>query len=125
MSDKPKPGKDKDVRYIRQALDATQRLLDLLGVPPGELLDQQTTGLLAELMLVVIDQIDELDQMISDPTVSPVRLIEQNRQVRKQIRQLLQQNEGLDPTNLLLLVQNVGNQLTSLLVIKEIRRDEG
>lgn len=125
MSDKPKPGKDKDVRYIRQALDATQRLLDLLGVSPGELVDQQIPGLLAELMLVVIDQIDELDQMISDPTVSPVRLIEQNRQVRKQIRQLLQQNEGLDPTNLLLLVQNVGNQLTSLLVIKEIRRDEG
>lgn len=121
MSDKPKPGKDKDVRYIRQASDATQRILDLLSILPTKSISEQTPGLLAELVLLVIDQLDELNQMLSDPTMSPINLIEQNRQVRQQLRQLLLGQEGKDATTLLLLAQNVGNQLTSLLVIKDIR----
>ena len=62
MSDKPKPGKDKDLRYIRQAMDETQQLFALLGQAVAQA-DDQTAERLAAMMLLVLEQLDLLDQM--------------------------------------------------------------
>jgi hypothetical protein len=122
MSDKPKPGKDKDLRYLRQATEETDRLFGvfcgLADLQPGEL----WAATLTEAMLLVLDQLDLLDQMIVSTTDSPVPVIELNRKLRKLIGCCTTQTlTAAQQTALLQSVQALGGQLRALLVVKEIR----
>jgi hypothetical protein len=88
MSDKAKPGKDKDLRYIRQAMEATDQLFTLLGERVDELCADQPADAVAEALLLLSDQLDQLSQMVEEPACSPASVIEQNRQVRGLVRAL-------------------------------------
>jgi hypothetical protein len=122
MSDKPKPGKDKDLRYIRQAMEETDALLGLFGVL---LASEQLNGLseaVASTTLVAIDQLDLLDQMLNEPTLLPVTVIDNNRQLRNMIKPLLHMKLPASEQQALAKIALVlGNQLKWLLVVKEIR----
>jgi hypothetical protein len=126
MSDKPKPGKDKDLRYIRQAMEATDLLFCLLGeVATGVTAHSATHGAalaLADAFLLVAEQLDRLSEMVETPAALPTVVIEQNRQVRMIVRQLMQVGDG---ATLVQLAQAAGNQLRALLVVQEIRTQHG
>jgi hypothetical protein len=122
MSDKPKPGKDKDLRFIRQAMEATQALFSLLGEQMAEPDHSRCAILLAEALLLTTDQLDLLDQMLTDVTCPPTVVIEQNRQLRQIVRGLLHENGVVNRVALARVAQATGTQLTALLVVKEIRQ---
>jgi hypothetical protein len=124
MSDKPKPGKDKDLRFIRQAMEATQALFGLLGDQITEPDNPRCATLLAEALLLTTDQLDLLDQMLTDATCAPTAVIEQNRQLRQLVRTLLQQNGTVDRPTLARVAHATGTQLSALLVVKEIRQPQ-
>lgn len=124
MSDKPKPGKDKDLRFIRQAMEATQALFSLLGEQMGEPDDPRCATLLAEALLLTADQLDLLDQMLADATCAPTLVIEQNRQLRQLVRNLLHENGAVNRPTLARVAHATGTQLSALLVVKEIRQPQ-
>lgn len=124
MSDKPKPGKDKDLRFIRQAMEATQTLFGLLGEQVTEPGDQRYVTLLAEALLLAADQLDLLDQMLADATCTPTTVIEQNRQLRQLVRILLHENGATNGSLLARMAHATGTQLSALLVVKEIRQPQ-
>ena len=121
MSDKPKPGKDKDLRYIRQAMEATQLLFGYLGDCGAEPEAAQHAGVLAEAFLLTADQLDQLAQMLNNPTGVPTQAIEQNRELRRLVRLLLQQNGTNGCLVLMRMAEAAGSQLSALLVVQEIR----
>lgn len=122
MTDKPRPGKDKDLRYIRLALDETDNFFRLLG---GDQNEGAMTGFLefsAQAMLLTLDQLDLLDQMLTDASLSPQVVIDNNRQLRDLCKTLLRLELSLaERQTLLALIRVLGNQLRALLVVKEIR----
>ena len=125
MSDRPKPGKDKDLRFIRQAIDETDKLFSLLseGINGHQLSDN--TGLFAEAMLLTIDQLDLLDQMLGNVVLVPTSVIEYNRCLRNIFRTIMQHKLAqVDTLHLTRMIQTVGDQLKSLLIIKEIRAND-
>ncbi|RIK35335.1 MAG: hypothetical protein DCC55_30585 [Chloroflexi bacterium] len=122
MSDKPKPGKDKDLRFIRQAMEATQALFSLLGEQIAEPEDPRYATLLAEALLLATDQLDLLDQMLADATCAPTLVIDQNRQLRRLVRRLLHENGSANHPALARVAHATGTQLNALLVVKEIRQ---
>ena len=121
MSDKPKPGKDKDLRYIRQAMEATQLLFGLLAERGAEPDAVQHAGLLTEAFLLTADQLDQLAQLLNNPTGAPGVVIEQNRELRRLVRLLLQQNGTTGCLALMRMAEAAGSQLSALLVVQEIR----
>ena len=125
MSDRPKPGKDKDLRFIRQAIEETEKLYSLLseGVNAHQLSDH--IGLLAEALLLTIDQLDFLDQMLTSVVLTPTPVIEYNRCLRTIFRTMLQQELAkVEIFHLTRMIQAVGDQLKSLLIVKEIRAND-
>jgi hypothetical protein len=124
MSDKPKPGKDKDLRFIRQAMEATQTLFGLLGEQVAEPDDPCSATLLAEALLLTTDQLDLLDQMLADASYTPTHVIEQNRQLRHLVRTLLHENGAANHLPLARVAHAAGTQLMALLVVKEIRQPQ-
>jgi hypothetical protein len=122
MSDKAKPGKDKDLRYIRQAMEATDQLFTLLGERVDELCADQPADAVAEALLLLSDQLDQLSQMVEEPACSPASVIEQNRQVRGLVRAL---RPAVKAPRLAQMAHAAGNQLRALLVVKEIRGQDG
>lgn len=125
MSDRPKPGKDKDLRCIRQAIEETDKLYSLLlpGINSHQLADNDFT---AEAMLLTIDQLDFLDQMLDDATLLPQLAIEHNRCLRQLLRTAMQQKTlTVASINFTRMIQAVGDQLKSLLVVKDIRANSG
>ena len=122
MSDRPKPGKDKDLRFIRQAIDETDKLYLLLseGINAHQFPDN--SGLYAEAMLLTIDQLDLLDQMLGSVVLIPTPVIEYNRCLRNIFRTIMQHKLAqADTFHLIQMIQAVGDQLKSLLIVKEIR----
>jgi hypothetical protein len=122
MSDKPKPGKDKDLRYIRQAMEETDALLGLFGalLTSEHLNDLSET--VASTTLLAIDQLDLLDQMLSEPALLPATVIDNNRHLRNMIKPLLQMRlPASEQQALAKIALALGNQLKWLLVVKEIR----
>jgi hypothetical protein len=124
MSDKPQPGKDKDLRNIRQAMEATQQLFGLLAAQGASADLERHAAVLAEALLLTADQLDCLAQMLSDPEGGPAIVIELNRELRRLVRLLLQQNRADGGVALMHLAQAAGNQLNALLVVQEIRSPE-
>ena len=124
MSDKPKPGKDKDLRFIRQAMEATQRLLGLLAEQGSEAEAEQHARLLAEALLVTADQLDDLACLLANPTRPPSLLIDRNRELRRLVRLLLQRNQGNGGIAIMRMAEAVGSQLSALLVVQEIREPD-
>jgi hypothetical protein len=125
MSDRPKPGKDKDLRLIRQAIDETDKFYNLLSRRVDLASLPEPFIFLAEAMLLVIDQLDLLDQMLDDPTVAPTQVIEYNRCLRNILRATMQNKPvQVDPADLNRMVQAVGDQLKSLLIVKAIRSND-
>jgi hypothetical protein len=123
MSDKPKPGKDKDLRYIRQAIEDADALFELLGSDLGHGGAPRSAELVAEAMLTVIEQMDLLDQMLGEPATQPTTVIDYNRKLRDLIREFLANDlpAAMRP-KVARMAQAAGNQLRSLLIVKEIRR---
>jgi hypothetical protein len=123
MSDKPKPGKDKDLRYIRQAIEDADALFELLGGDLGHGGAPRSAELVAEAMLTVIEQMDLLDQMLAEPATPPTAVIDYNRKLRDLIREFLANDlpAAMRP-KVARMAQAAGNQLRSLLIVKEIRR---
>jgi hypothetical protein len=122
MSDKPKPGKDKDLRYIRLAMDASQTMFEMLSERAKTILDEGCTTDVTEAFLLVTDQLDGLDHMLIEPSCLPTAIIEQNRQMRRLIRSFVRtwpQDAQLLVTGM---AQAAGAQLQALLVVKEIRQ---
>ena len=125
MSDRPKPGKDKDLRFIRQAIDETDKLYLLLseGINAHQFPDD--VGIYAEAMLLTIDQLDFLDQMLGNIVLTPVPAIEYNRCLRTIFRTMMQHKLAqVDAFHLTRMIQAVGDQLKSLLIVKEIRAND-
>lgn len=122
MSDKPKPGKDKDLRYIRLAIEASQTLFGLLGEQADTITDPCCTTELAEAFLIVTDQLDSLDQMLTEPRCLPTAVIEQNRQLRQLARSFLHTWPQDSQFCIARIAQATGAQLQALLVVKEIRQ---
>jgi hypothetical protein len=122
MTDKPRPGKDKDLRYIRLALEETDNFFRMVG---GDVSEGAMTGYLefsTQAMLLVLDQLDFLDQMLTDATLAPQPVLENNRQLRDLCKTLLRLELTFpERQTLLALIRVLGNQLRALLVVKEIR----
>jgi hypothetical protein len=122
MSDRPKPGKDKDLRFIRQAIDETDKLYLLLSEGIDAHLLPDTNSLYAEALLLTIDQLDLLDQMLGSVMLIPTPLIEYNRCLRTIFRTMMQHKlTEVDAYHLTRMIQAIGDQLKSLLIVKEIR----
>jgi hypothetical protein len=122
MTDKPKPGKDKDLRYIRLAIEETDHLFQLLGGEQGESTIDGYVDFTTQAMLLTLDQLDCLDQLLSDPKQTPHLVIDYNRQMRDLCKSMLRMDLSLrERQTLLNLIQALGNQLRSLFVVKEIR----
>jgi hypothetical protein len=122
MSDKPKPGKDKDIRFIRQAMEDANALFDLLGGEIQQECESDWLVALTEAMLITTNQLDLLDQMLASPTTMPGMVLDCNRQLRGLIRTLAQAR--LPPSRqqaVAKMAYFAGNQLKVLLVVKEIR----
>jgi len=126
MSDRPKPGKDKDLRCIRQAIDETDKLYSLLSTGTNSHQLFNNGGLIAEAMLLTIDQLDFLDQMLDDVALLPTLAIEHNRCLRNILKRVMHQNTPLvDSINFTRMIQAVGDQLKALLIVKDIRMNGG
>lgn len=122
MPDKPQPGKDKDLRYIRHAIDDADRVIGHLRTlladepPPG------VVEIVSEALLLSIEQYDLLNQMLDDMGIGPGQAIEANRSLRELLRLLMQ--ERLAPearVTTATVAHTLGSQLKSLIVVKEIR----
>ena len=125
MSDKPKPGKDKDLRFIKSAIEDADEVYRLFS---SDLINEQSPGvieLISEGLLVIIEQYDELNQMLDDVTVTPMRVLEHNRCLRDLLKLMIK--ERLSPLGRVAaatIIQMLGSQLRSLMVTKEIRGTE-
>jgi len=126
MSDKPKPGKDKDLRFIKSAIDDADEVYRLFA---SDLINEQSPGvieLISEGMLLIIEQYDELNQMLDDATLTPIHVLDHNRCLRDLLKLMIK--ERLSPVGRVTaasIIQVLGNQLRSLMVTKEIRGIEG
>lgn len=122
MSDRPQPGKDKDLRFIRQAIDHSQEVYSLLS---EEVAKDGVPGIVelnSEALLLAIDQYDILCQMTDNPTMTADQVIEHNRCLRDLLKLLIK--ERLAPTSRIAtvkIIQILGAQLQTLMVTKEIR----
>jgi hypothetical protein len=125
MSDKPRPGKDKDLRFIKSAIEDADEVYRLFA---SELINEQSPGvieLISEGMLLIIEQYDELNQMLDDAALTPTRVLEHNRCLRDLLKLMIK--ERLSPIGRVAaasIIQVLGNQLRSLMVTKEIRGTE-
>lgn len=125
MSDKPKPGKDKDLRFIKSAIEDADEVYRLFA---SELINEQSPGvieLISEGMLLIIEQYDELNQMLDDIALTPTRVLDHNRCLRDLLKLMIK--ERLSPLGRVAaasIIQVLGNQLRSLMVTKEIRGTE-
>ena len=126
MSDKPRPGKDKDLRFIKSAIDDADEVYRLFA---SDLINEQSPGvieLISEGMLLIIEQYDDLNQMLDDVTLTPIRVLDHNRCLRDLLKLMIK--ERLSPLGRVAaasIIQVLGNQLRSLMVTKEIRGIEG
>ncbi len=122
MSDKPKPGKDKDLRFIKSAIEDADEVYRLFA---SELINEQSPGvieLISEGMLLIIEQYDDLNQMLDDIAFTPTRVLDHNRCLRDLLKLMIK--ERLSPTGRVAaagIIQILGNQLRSIIVVKEIR----
>lgn len=122
MSDKPRPGKDKDLRFIKSAIDDADEVYRLFA---SELINEQSPGvieLISEGMLLIIEQYDDLNQMLDDATLTPISVLDHNRCLRDLLKLMIK--ERLSPVGRVAaasIIQVLGNQLRSLMVTKEIR----
>jgi len=122
MSDRPKPGKDKDLRLIRQAIDETDKFYSLLAAEIGTAQMPDFLGFISEAMLVTIDQLDFLHQMLDDALLTPDPAIEYNRCLRGTLRLMMQYKRSqAELVQVTRMIQAAGDQLKSLLIVKDIR----
>lgn len=122
MPDKPQPGKDKDLRYIRHAIDDADKVSGLLNALLEDECVPGTVELVSEAMLLMIEQYDELNQMLDDVSILPPRVIELNRLQRDLLRLLLQERLSAKARLIVAeLIQILGGQFKSLMVVKDIR----
>jgi hypothetical protein len=126
MSDKPKPGKDKDLRFIKSAIEDADEVYRLFA---SELMNEQSPGvieLISEGMLLIIEQYDDLNQMLDDIALTPTRVLDHNRCLRDLLKLMIK--ERLSPVGRVTaasIIQVLGNQLRSLIITKEIRGTDG
>ena len=122
MSDKPKPGKDKDLRFIKNAIDDAD---DIYRILSADLLTEQSPTvieMISEGMLLIMEQYDELNQMLDDESITPIQVLEHNRCLRDLLKLMIK--ERLSPVGRVAtanVIQSLGSQLRSLMVTKEIR----
>lgn len=122
MSDKPKPGKDKDLRFIKNAIDDADEIYRIFS---SDLLGEQAPGvveMISEGMLLIMEQYDELNQMLDDGAITPTQVLEHNRCLRDLLKLMIK--ERLSPVGRVAtanVIQALGSQLRSLMVTKEIR----
>lgn len=122
MSDKPKPGKDKDLRFIKNAIDEADEIYRILS---ADLLAEQSPmviEMISEGMLLIMEQYDELNQMLDDESITPTQVLEHNRCLRDLLKLMIK--ERLSPVGRVAtanVIQSLGSQLRSLMVTKEIR----
>lgn len=122
MSDKPRPGKDKDLRFIKSAIEDADEVYRIFS---SELINEQSPGvieMISEGMLLIIEQYDELNQMLDDGTITPTQVLEHNRCLRDLLKLMIK--ERLSPVGRVAaanVIQSLGGQLRSLMVTKEIR----
>lgn len=122
MSDKPRPGKDKDLRFIKNAIDDADEIYRILS---ADLLAEQSPmviEMISEGMLLIMEQYDELNQMLDDESITPTQVLEHNRCLRDLLKLMIK--ERLSPVGRVAtanVIQSLGSQLRSLMVTKEIR----
>ncbi|MEZ4864487.1 MAG: hypothetical protein R3C14_24445 [Caldilineaceae bacterium] len=122
MSDKPRPGKDKDLRFIKNAIEDADEIYRLFA---SDLINEQSPGvieLISEGMLLIIEQYDALNQMLDDETLTPTQVLDHNRCLRDLLKLMIK--ERLSPVGRVSaanVIQALGSQLRSLMVTKEIR----
>ena len=122
MSDKPRPGKDKDLRFIKSAIEDADAVYRILS---SELIGEQSPGvieMISEGMLLIMEQYDELNQMLDDDAMTPIQVLEHNRCLRDLLKLMIK--ERLSPVGRVAtanVIQSLGSQLRSLMVTKEIR----
>jgi len=122
IADRPKPSKVKDLRSIRQAIDETDRFYCLLAGENEAIQRPDALRLISEALLIAIDQLDLLQQLVDDAALMPTQVVEHNRLLRTLLRQMMQTClTQAEQRTLLQLIQVTGNQLKSLLIVKEIR----
>ncbi|GEM_PF-2202706 len=122
MSDKPRPGKDKDLRFIKSAIEDADEVYRIFS---SELINEQSSGvieMISEGMLLIIEQYDALNQMLDDLTMTPTQVLEHNRCLRDILKLMIK--ERLSPVGRVAavnVIQSLGSQMRSLMVTKEIR----
>jgi hypothetical protein len=145
MSDRPKPGKDKDLRFVRLALEETEKLFQLLSAgveaqlqghnglavdqaderPTAQLLatfSAEYSRFLTESLLLTLEQIDLLDQMLDDALQPATQLLEHNRTLRTMLRTTMTETaSAMSPMTQLCAVRFLGQQQKLLLTLKGIR----
>lgn len=122
MPDKALPGKDKDLRHIRMAIDEATTVYKLLSAEIQTELIPGVIEIISEAMLLIIEQFDILNQMLDEPELPPEPVIELNRHLRDMLRLLTK--ERLPPAGrvaAMQMIQAAGAQLQALVVVKEIR----
>jgi hypothetical protein len=91
----------------------------------SDLINEQSPGvieLISEGMLLIIEQYDDLNQMLDDVAVTPIRVLDHNRCLRDLLKLMIK--ERLSPLGRVTaasIIQVLGSQLRSLMVTKEIR----
>lgn len=126
MSDKPKPGKDKDLRFIKSAIEDADEVYRLFA---SDMINEESPGvieLVSEGLLLIIEQYDDLNQMLDDASLTPTHVLEHNRCLRDLLKLVIK--ERLSPVGRVAaasIIQVLGSQLRSLMVTKEIRGIEG
>jgi hypothetical protein len=145
MSDRPKPGKDKDLRFVRLALEETEKLFQLLSAGVEELpqdrngtsagqadgvaaaqavatFSAEYSRFLTESLLLTLEQIDLLDQMLDDALHPATQLLEHNRTLRTMLRTTMSEAApAMNPWTQLCAARFLGQQQKLLLTIKGIR----
>ncbi len=122
MSDKPRPGKDKDLRFIKSAIEDADEVYRIFS---SELISEQSSGvieMISEGMLLIIEQYDALNQMLDDLAITPTQVLEHNRCLRDILKLMIK--ERLSPVGRVAaanVIQSLGSQMRSLMVTKEIR----
>ena len=122
MSDKPRPGKDKDLRFIKSAIEDADEVYRIFS---SELIGEQSAGvieMISEGMLLIIEQYDALNQMLDDLAMTPTQVLEHNRCLRDILKLMIK--ERLSPVGRVAaanVIQSLGSQMRSLMVTKEIR----
>lgn len=122
MSDKPRPGKDKDLRFIKSAIEDADEVYRIFS---SELIGEQSAGvieMISEGMLLIIEQYDALNQMLDDLAITPTQVLEHNRCLRDILKLMIK--ERLSPVGRVAaanVIQSLGSQMRSLMVTKEIR----